>query len=48
MCQTMRNYQNDPGETRNLAAHEPSVVAKLRVLLAAQGEARSQLRPGEG
>ena len=31
------DYQNDPGETRNLAADEPSMVAKLRVLLAAQG-----------
>ena len=34
------DYEADPAETRNLAADEPSVVATLRALLAAQGEAK--------
>jgi iduronate 2-sulfatase len=38
------DYLKDPGETRNLAADEPSVVAKLRALLTAQGEAIPQVR----
>jgi iduronate 2-sulfatase len=38
------DYQADPGETRNLAPDEPSVVAKLRAVLAAQGEAKPQVR----
>jgi iduronate 2-sulfatase len=38
------DYQTDPGETRNVAADEPSLVAKLRALLTAQGEAVPQVR----
>ena len=38
------DYQTDPAETRNLAADEPSVVAKLRALLTEQGEATPQVR----
>lgn len=38
------DYANDPGETRNLAAQQPEVVARLRALLAAQPEARPQLK----
>jgi iduronate 2-sulfatase len=38
------DYETDPAETRNLAADDPSLVAKLRALLTAQGEATPQLR----
>jgi iduronate 2-sulfatase len=38
------DYQTDPGETRNVATEEPSLVAKLRALLTAQGEAVPQVR----
>jgi iduronate 2-sulfatase len=38
------DYASDPDETRNLAAEQPEVVARLRALLAAQSEARPQLR----
>jgi iduronate 2-sulfatase len=38
------DYQTDPGETRNVAADEPSLVAKLRALLTAQGDAVPQVR----
>jgi iduronate 2-sulfatase len=38
------DYQRDPEETRNLAPDEPSLVAKLRALLTAQGEAKPQFR----
>jgi iduronate 2-sulfatase len=38
------DYSKDPGETRNLAPDEPSVVAKLRALLTAQREAVPQVR----
>jgi iduronate 2-sulfatase len=40
------DYQVDPLETRNLAADHPRIVADLRALLARQGEAKPQLRPG--
>jgi len=39
------DYQTDPEETRNLAASQPDVVASLRSLLAAQPEAKPQVRP---
>jgi iduronate 2-sulfatase len=38
------DYQRDPEETRNLAPDEPSLVAKLRALLTAQGEAKPQFQ----
>ena len=37
------DYETDPAETRNLARDQPSVVAGLRALLTAQGEAKAQL-----
>lgn len=41
------DYQTDPEETLNLADAQPKVVAELRALLAAQPEAKPQLRVGE-
>jgi iduronate 2-sulfatase len=38
------DYLADPLETRNLAAEQPKVVAKLRALLAKQSEGRPQIR----
>jgi iduronate 2-sulfatase len=38
------DYQTDPEETRNLAAVQPKVVAKLRAVLATQPEAKPQWR----
>jgi iduronate 2-sulfatase len=38
------DYQTDPEETRNIAPDEPSLVAKLRALLTAQGEPKPQFR----
>ena len=38
------DYQSDPGETKNLAAEKPEVVAQLRKLLESHGEARPQVR----
>ena len=38
------DYATDPLETRNLAAAQPEVVARLRQILANQPEARPQLR----
>jgi iduronate 2-sulfatase len=40
------DYQADPDETRNLAADEPKVVAKLRAILAQHPEAKPQLGAG--
>ena len=40
------DYQEDPEETRNLADVRPGVVAELRALLAAQPEAKPQLKAG--
>ncbi|MES2695780.1 MAG: sulfatase/phosphatase domain-containing protein [Verrucomicrobiota bacterium] len=37
------DYQADPLETKNLAASQPEVTARLRALLAAQPEARPQV-----
>jgi iduronate 2-sulfatase len=37
------DYQEDPGETKNLAADQPDVVAELRAMLAEQPEAKPQL-----
>jgi iduronate 2-sulfatase len=37
------DYEADPGETRNLAASQPEVVAQLRGILAKQPEAKPQL-----
>jgi iduronate 2-sulfatase len=39
------DYVADPGETRNLAASQPEVVAELRAILAREPEAKPQLRP---
>ncbi len=41
------DYEADPAETKNLATEKPEVVAGLRALLAAQPEAKPQIR-GEG
>jgi iduronate 2-sulfatase len=38
------DYEADPLETKNLAAEQPQVVADLRKLLAAQPEARPQVK----
>jgi iduronate 2-sulfatase len=40
------DYVADPGETANLAAKQPEVVARLRTLLAKHPEAKPQIRPG--
>ncbi|MGC3966105.1 MAG: sulfatase-like hydrolase/transferase [Pirellulales bacterium] len=37
------DYQNDPQETKNIAAEQPSVVAELRAILAKQPEAKPQI-----
>jgi len=39
------DYVTDPGETKNLAATQPEVVATLRGLLAKHPEAKPQIRP---
>ncbi|MDO8544023.1 MAG: sulfatase [Opitutaceae bacterium] len=39
------DYEADPGETRNLAAQQPQVVARMRALLASHPEAKPPLRP---
>lgn len=39
------DYVADPGETRNLAATQPEVLAKLRQLLATHPEAKPTVRP---
>jgi uncharacterized sulfatase len=41
------DYETDPAETKNLAAEQPEVVAKLRALLARHPEARPQVAGGE-
>ncbi len=38
------DYVADPGETRNLAAEQPKVVAKLRAILATHPEAKPPVR----
>ncbi len=38
------DYEEDPGETRNLAAERPEVFAELRALLATHPEAKPQIR----
>ena len=38
------DYEADPGETKNLAAEQPEVVAKLRALLAKHSEAQPPFR----
>jgi iduronate 2-sulfatase len=40
------DYETDPLETKNLATAQSEVLAQLRSVLAAQPEARPQLRPG--
>ncbi len=40
------DYETDPGETRNLAADHPDVVARLRALLAKHPEAKPQIKGG--
>lgn len=39
------DYKADPLETKNLAAEQTKVVARLRALLAAQPEAKPQIQP---
>jgi iduronate 2-sulfatase len=38
------DYEKDPLETKNLAAAEPGIVKKLGALLAAQPEAKAQIK----
>jgi iduronate 2-sulfatase len=38
------DYQTDPGETKNLAADQPAVVAELQAMLAQQPEAKPQIK----
>ncbi len=40
------DYASDPAETRNLAAEQPEVVARLRKVLAEMPEAKVQVRAG--
>ncbi|MES2569400.1 MAG: sulfatase-like hydrolase/transferase, partial [Verrucomicrobiota bacterium] len=40
------DYETDPGESQNLAAGQPAVVAQLRALLARYPEATPQIRSG--
>jgi iduronate 2-sulfatase len=40
------DYQVDPGETKNLAASQPEVVAQLRTILDRQPEAKTRTAPG--
>jgi len=42
------DYQTDPLETKNLAAEQPEVVAKLRALLAKHPEAKPQITARAG
>jgi iduronate 2-sulfatase len=42
------DYQRDPQETRNVASERPQVVAELRSLLSAQGEAKRPWKPPAG
>ena len=39
------DYRDDPGETKNVAAVRPAVVATLRALLATHPEAKPQIKP---
>ena len=39
------DYRDDPGETKNVAADRPAVVAPLRALLATHPEAKPQIKP---
>ncbi len=41
------DYEADPAETKNLAAEQPAIVAKLRALLAQQPEAKPQVGAGK-
>lgn len=41
------DYEADPGETKNLAAEQPKLVAELRALLDRQAEAKPQIAPRE-
>ena len=41
------DYEADPAETRNLAAEQPSIVARLRGILAQQPEAKPQVSAGK-
>jgi iduronate 2-sulfatase len=41
------DYIADPAETKNLAAEQPTVVAKLRELIERQPEAKPQIKPQE-
>ena len=41
------DYENDPGETKNLAAGQPEVVANLRAMLATQPEAKAQIKTNQ-
>ena len=47
-CETeefeLYDYETDPGETKNLAAEQPEVVARLRAILAKQPEAKPQIK----
>jgi iduronate 2-sulfatase len=38
------DYETDPGETKNIAAEQPAVVAELRAMLAKEPEAKAQIK----
>jgi hypothetical protein len=40
------DYQDDPGENKNLADDKPEVVKELRAILNKQPEAKPQIHPG--
>jgi iduronate 2-sulfatase len=40
------DYENDPGESKNLAAEKPDVVAELRAVLDSQPKAKPPLKAG--
>jgi iduronate 2-sulfatase len=42
------DYTADPEETKNLALEKPEIVARMRAILAAQPEAKPQLKPAAG
>jgi iduronate 2-sulfatase len=41
------DYEDDPGETKNLAADKPAIASKLRAMLAEQPEAKPQIKARE-
>jgi iduronate 2-sulfatase len=42
------DYEEDPAETKNLAADQPDIVRRLRAMIATQPEAKPQIRARSG